>query len=144
MNPLLPEQVLVVDDSRALCRYLGARLAEVAEVTVASAGTLADARALLAADPGRFFVAVLDLNLPDAPDGEIVDALRASNLPLIVLTGSLDDALRARILSKPQVIDYVLKSNASEVHYVARLVRRLRRNRAVKVLIVDDSASFRC
>lgn len=138
-----PEQALLVEDSRSLRRYLAEAIRDTATIQVASAGALEEARGLISERQQPFFVGILDLNLPDAPDGEIVDLVAAAGIPIIVLTGFMDDRLRERILAKPKVIDYVLKTNASEIDFVARLVRRIHRNRHFKVLIVDDSSSFR-
>jgi len=137
------EWALLVEDSRSLRQYLADTIHEHANIAVASAASLAEARELIAQRGEQFFVGILDLNLPDAPDGEILDLVLATGMPIIVMTGYLDDGLRDRILAKPNVIDYVLKTNASEATYVAGLVRRIHRNRQIKVLIVDDSTSFR-
>ncbi|MBK5967664.1 MULTISPECIES: diguanylate cyclase [Thiorhodovibrio] len=137
------EQVLLVEDSRSLRQYLAEAIEDRADVRVAGAGSLSEAQALIEQGTQQFFVGILDLNLPDAPNGEIVDLVVETGLPIIVLTGYMDDGLRERILAKPNVIDYVVKTNASEIDYVANLVRRIHRNNKIKVLIVDDSRSFR-
>ncbi|MBK1647282.1 diguanylate cyclase [Rhabdochromatium marinum] len=136
-------KALLIEDSRSLRQYLADAIHNAADVTVASAGSLAEARQLIDAGPGEFFVGILDLNLPDAPDGEIVDLVAQAEIPIIILTGHLDEGLRERILAKPNVIDYVLKTNVSEISYVANLIKRIHRNHQIKVLIVDDSSSFR-
>ena len=138
-----PEKALLVEDSRSLRQYLAEAIHEIADIQVTSAGSLKQARQLIDDQPQEYFVGILDLNLPDAPDGEIVDLVAEAGIPIIVLTGFMDDSLRERILAKPNVIDYVVKTNASEIDYVARLVRRVHRNHQIKVLIVDDSSSFR-
>jgi diguanylate cyclase (GGDEF)-like protein len=143
MNGNPTHQVLLVEDSHSLNQYLAETIQETAGVEVAGVGSLREAAQLLEERRDDFFVGILDLNLPDAPDGEIVDLVLEAGLPIIVLTGSFNDALREQILAKPNVIDYVLKTNASEASYVAGLVRRIHRNRQIKLLIVDDSRSFR-
>ncbi|WPL18558.1 Stalked cell differentiation-controlling protein [Thiorhodovibrio winogradskyi] len=137
------ERALLVEDSRSLRQYLAEAIHDIADIQVASAGSLEEARRLIRDQPKEYFVGILDLNLPDAPDGEVVDLVAEAGIPIIVLTGFMDDSLRGRILTKPNVIDYVLKTNPSEIDYVARLVRRVHRNHRIKVLIVDDSKGFR-
>lgn len=134
--------VLVVEDSRALRGLLASYLNDGYGLTVVGAGTLAEAEAQLAGGAERFFCAVLDLNLPDAPDGGVVDLVRGYGIPAIVLTGSVDPALREVILAK-QVLDYFVKRNLGEIEQVARAIGRLWRNRRIKVLVVDDSRAFR-
>ena len=136
------ERVLLIDDSQAISRLLRARCTDLADVESEMAGSLAEAKALLQHDPQRFFVAVVDLNLPDSLEGEAIDLAHAHGLPVIVLTAHYDEAIRERILTK-NVVDYLLKSSLHEIDHVATLVRRIHRNCGVKVLVVDDSRSFR-
>ena len=138
----MADRVLVVDDSRAIRQLLCGLIDNLEGLCTESAQNLAEARALLAENPKRFFCAVLDLNLPDAPDGEIVDLVRTHDLPVVVLTGSVDQSLRETMLAK-QVIDYVIKGSATEIEHVAYVVARLHQNQSMKVLVVDDSQSFR-
>ena len=134
--------VLVVEDSKAIRELLCGYLRQIGGFAVETADSLAGAQALLAAHPERFFCAALDLNLPDAPDGEVVEAVRAHGVPVIVLTGSAEAAIRERMMAK-NIVDYVVKQNSHEIEHVAYLIGRLRENRATKILVVDDSRSFR-
>lgn len=136
------DRVLLIDDSQAISRLLRARCEDLAGVESEIAGSLAEAGAMLATEPERFFVAVVDLNLPDSREGEAIDLVRAHDIPAIVLTAHYDEAIRERMLAK-EVVDYLLKSSLHEIDHVATLVRRIHRNRGVKVLVVDDSRSFR-
>lgn len=104
---------------------------------VVMADTLAQTRSILEQPGQEFFAALLDLNLPDAPDGEVVDLAISHKLPVIVLTSLLDAELRASIESKG-VVDYVLKSRDA-VRQVLDIVERLERNQGVKILVTDDS-----
>ena len=78
--------VLVVEDSKAMRELLCGYLRQIGGFVGETADSLAGAEALLASNPERFFCAALDLNLPDAADGEVVDAVRAHGVPVIVLT----------------------------------------------------------
>lgn len=106
------------------------------------AESYAETRALIEAGPDDYFVAVLDLNLPDAPDGEIVDYVLEQKIPVIVLTGTLSDDVRDHMLAK-NIVDYVIKKNIGEIVLTASLVHSLQHNHHIKVLIVDDSKLFR-
>ncbi len=101
------------------------------------ADTLAQTKAILEQPGQEFFAALLDLNLPDAPDGEVVDLAISHKLPVIVLTSLIDAELRESIESKG-VVDYVLKSRDA-VRQVLDIVERLERNQGVKILVTDDS-----
>ena len=141
-DPETTDVVLLVEDSKSIRGLLTSVLGELGGLQVEGAASMADAEALLRDRPERFFCAVVDLNLPDAPNGEIVDLLQGHNIPVIVLTATLDERIRETMLDK-RVVDYVNKSSHGEVEQVAYLVGRLRENRRVKILIVDDSASSR-
>ncbi|MBP6809007.1 MAG: diguanylate cyclase, partial [Chromatiaceae bacterium] len=47
-----------------------------------------------------------------------------------------------RMLAK-NVVDYLVKASVHEIEHAAHLVRRIRRNREVQVLVVDDSRAYR-
>ncbi len=134
--------VLIVEDSRALQGLLSFYLNGLYGLKTVGANCLAETRAQLAAGPERFFCAVLDLNLPDAPNGEVVDLVQQYGIPVIVLTGSIDAARRQIMIGK-RVVDYFVKRNLSEIEHVAHVVNRLWENCQIKVLVVDDSHSFR-
>jgi len=63
-------------------------------------------------------------------------------IPSIILTGSMDQEVREKILKK-DVIDYVYKGNIDDVNYIFTLIERLHKNRDIKVMIVDDSIATR-
>jgi diguanylate cyclase (GGDEF)-like protein len=90
----------------------------------------------------NFFAGLLDLNLPDAPDGESVDYALSHDIPAIVFTGKFDDDLRDRILAKG-IVDYVLKEAPANIEYIVSLLKQLSRNSQMKALIVDDSRTAR-
>jgi PleD family two-component response regulator len=134
--------VLVVDDSRSIRELLGAYIDAIGGFAVEEAATLAQTRDLIGTTPARFFCAALDLTLPDAPNGEVVDLVRAQGIPVVVLTGSMDPSNRQTVLAKG-VVDYVVKGHAGEIEQVAYIIGRLRENRVRKVIVVDDSRAFR-
>ncbi len=135
-------RVLVVEDSRAIASLLVSSIDRIEGVTPVHAGTLQETRALLAEEADDIFVAVLDLNLPDAPRGEVVDAVQAYGIPVIILTGSLDPDKR-QALFRRNIADYVSKRSLSGVDSVVRLVERIWVNREHVILVVDDSAAQR-
>ncbi len=89
-----------------------------------------------------WFAAIVDLNLPDAPDGELIDDVLAKDIPTIVLTGSVDGAKRDS-LTRRGIVDYVLKEGRYSYRYAINLVNRLHANKAIKVLVAEDSTTAR-
>ena len=135
------EKILIVEDNKALSKLIIKKMQSSLDFDVVSAYTYEEARALVEEDDD-YFVALLDLNLPDAPDGEVVDMILSHKIPSIVLTGSMDKEVREAILKK-EVIDYVFKGNIDDVNYIFALIERLHKNRGIKVLVVDDSIATR-
>lgn len=135
-------KVLVVDDSQAITGAVSEYITALVDVEVVCTHDLAQTREQLERNGDQFFVAVADLALPDAPNGEVADFLVDQGIPVIVLTGNMSDSLRDQMMAR-DIIDYVVKRNLGEVEYVAQLVRRIYRNRDIKVLVVDDSRSLR-
>tara|TARA_R110002049_G_scaffold108818_1_gene257345 strand:+ start:1135 stop:2403 length:1269 start_codon:yes stop_codon:yes gene_type:complete len=92
--------------------------------------------------PNYYFVAVVDLNLPDAPNGEVVDFTIKQKIPTIVLTGTFDEEKRDAMLSK-KIVDYVIKESRFSYEYVMKLIQRLSKNQDIKILVADDSKMSR-
>lgn len=134
-------RILVVEDSKSVSGFLCRRIEENLHFQPTAAYSLAQAQSILEEDPG-FFVAVLDLNLPDAPDGEIVDRVLAEKIPAIILTASFEERMREEILKK-NIVDYVLKDSPGSLDHVMYLIQRIYRNQGVRILLVDDSRFFR-
>ncbi|MCG5500770.1 GGDEF domain-containing response regulator [Ectothiorhodospira lacustris] len=134
--------LLIVEDSRSVAGLLADRIGLINGVTVLVAGTLEEAQQMVLARKDELFLAVLDLNLPDAPDGEVVPWVLSQGVPALVLTAGLDDNERDGLMDMG-IVDYVNKTNPSEIEHVVRTVERIYRNRHVSVLVVDDSNSAR-
>ncbi len=138
-----PIPILVVEDSRLTAGLLRSRLQRLPGVQVSLAHSLAQARELVAADPSRFFLALVDLVLPDAPDGEALELVGRAGIPAVVLSASFSPEVRETRAGRPLVVDYLLKDSPASIELAARLVDRMIRNRDVRVLVVDDSAVMR-
>jgi diguanylate cyclase (GGDEF)-like protein len=133
---------LIVEDTVVVGKMLRQRLERELGFTVDLAVTLAQAREMLDAESSEYLVAVLDLNLPDASGGDVVDLVMARGIPCIVFTGEVTTAIRDLVWSKG-VVDYVQKGGQQSVEYVLDVVGRLQRNRYIKVMVVDDSRAYR-
>ena len=135
------ENILIVEDNKALSKLIIKKMETSLDFDVDAAYTFEEAKSLVEKN-SDYFVALLDLNLPDAPDGEVVDLILSYKIPSIILTGTMDQEIREKILKK-DVIDYVYKGNIDDVNYIFTLIERLHKNRDIKVMIVDDSMATR-
>jgi len=138
---MVREKILIVEDNKALSKLIIKKMEASLDFDVHAAYSFEEAKALVEQD-NDYFVALLDLNLPDAPDGEVVDMILSHKIPSIILTGSMDQEVREKILKK-DVIDYVYKGNIDDVNYIFTLIERLHKNREIKVMVVDDSMATR-
>jgi len=134
------ERILLVDDSKTLAKLISLKVKSELNVEIDVAYSLSEAE--LFTKKYNYTLAILDLNLPDAPGGEIVDAMIKKNIPSIVLTGSVDKEFRKAMLKK-DIIDYVHKGGLHDIEYVIDMIKRLLKNRHHKVMVVDDSSVFR-
>jgi putative two-component system response regulator len=109
-------------------------------VEVDIATTLKETTELI--ETSRYDYVITDLKLPDAMNGEVVDALNAKRLYPIIFTGIYDDDVRELFETK-KIVDYITKDNYSSIIEAVNMLIQLKKNREIKVLVVDDSASFR-
>lgn len=137
------ERILVVDDNKALAKLIVMQMEKtIDEMVIDVAYSFAEAQMLINEHDKDYFMTILDLNLPDAPNGEIVDYALSKGLSAIVLTGSIDDETRQNFINK-DIVDYVYKGNMDDINYIFQMINRLSKNRQYKVLVVEDSLPFR-
>ncbi|WP_369434277.1 response regulator [Psychromonas sp. MME1] len=130
--------ILVVEDSQMFTRMLTRKIESVDQFEVIAVASFNELKLLLAENRHTFFASLLDVNLPDAPNGEVIDYVLDHNIPSIVFTGKLDQLFRDNIYKKG-VVDYILKEGPANVEYVISLLKQLLRNQTKTILIVDDS-----
>lgn len=132
------KKILVVEDSEMVIKVLRHLLLQFPEYHALFATSLAHAQEILGTQPGEIFAALVDLNLPDAPNGEIVDYVLSQKIPTIVLTGSYDEQKREQLFNKG-IVDYVTKEGRYAYNKAVGMIQRLEKNQHIKVLVVDDS-----
>lgn len=134
------ERILVIEDNKTLANLIAKKISKQLDFEVDVAYSMSEAKLFLKGY--RYFLTLSDLNLPDAPNGEIVDYVIKTNNRIIVLTGSIDKQFRKDIMDK-NVIDYVHKSGVDDIKYIINNIKRLHKNINHKILVVDDSMVFR-
>ena len=136
------EHILIVEDSRMFGTTVARLVERELQADVVLTRSLAEAQDALKSAEKPFDVALLDLNLPDAPNGEIVGMVRSQEIPVVVFTANFSDDMREDIWSH-QVVDYIIKEGTHSLDYLADLLKRLHRNQNIKVMVVDDSSFAR-
>lgn len=134
------QRVLMVEDSKVVQQVLRHLSAQYLDVTVDFAWSLSECKQFM--DKHDYTLALVDLTLPDAMDGEVAKYILSKKLPTVVLTSKIDEYKRQQMLELG-VVDYVIKDNRDSYHYAVKLVAQLLRNQGCKALVADDSVLSR-
>lgn len=130
--------ILIVEDSKLVSSALENLISSDDNYNCVIAKSMKEAADLILKYKAQFEVALLDLGLPDAPNGEVVDLVTKFDIASIILTGSsLED--EEKKFRKKNIVDYVIKDGSYSLEYAASLVKRIVLNKDIKVLVVDDS-----
>jgi diguanylate cyclase (GGDEF)-like protein len=135
-------QILLVEDSKMFGKLAKAKIEKIFDIPVFWTKTLAETEKLLTMAKGNFSMALLDFNLPDAPNGEVIDRVVAEGITTLVFTAELNDEVRNLVWSK-KVADYILKEDPNSLEYIIAAMRQLEENQDSLVLVVGDSADYR-
>lgn len=131
-------KILIVEDSEMVMKVLRHLMQSLPDYQAIYATSLAQAQSIHDQHQGEFFAAVVDLNLPDAANGEVVDFTLSKRIPTIVLTGSYDEKRREQLFAKG-IVDYLTKEGRYAYAKAINMIQRLEKNQSIKVLVVDDS-----
>ncbi len=129
--------VLLVDENHLVLDLLENKIKKVLDVRVLKARTYKEAANYISEEE-IIHIAILDLNLQDAKDGQIVDYAISEDIPSVILTDMMDEKLQKIILQK-DIIDYVFKTDLNSMEYTVNIVNRTLNNYDVNILVVDDS-----
>ena len=113
------------------------RLKELMGVDVEICRTFEDLQMANELSQDPVVLAISNINLPGAENGEALEYLIDCNIPTIVFTGTFQDEMREKLLAK-DIVDYILKDNVFAVEMLAESVYRFLTNHRHHVLIVDD------
>src|SRR5690606_22426409 len=105
-----PRTVLIIEDSHVQSKIISKQILALTQFGTTIANTMEDARVLLETSRDQFLVALIDLILPDAPDGEAVDLCLEHGVPSVVLTATFNESIRKRFLDR-SVVDYFFKGS---------------------------------
>ncbi len=136
------DSILVVEDSRSFAAILTNSIRKNTDAKVVLAATFDETVKAVKEAQIPFSLCVLDLNIPGAPDGEVVDFALQHDIPIIVMTGAYKSEVRAAMMAKG-VLDYFVKDNIRVVSSLVTLINRISKNEDFNILIVDDSKAAR-
>ncbi len=133
-------RVLIIEDSKMLCTIMKDLLNRFTNFDYDIAGTYAQAEAFL--KEHTYDYAVTDLHLPDCEDGQAVALVNRHDIAPVIFTSDMSEELRDSFESS-NIVDYILKENYDNIVSVIEKLLQLEENREKKVLIVDDSFTYR-
>jgi len=133
-------RVLIVEDSAMLCKIMRELLEKFTSFDFDIAMTYKDAESFLQKHTYDF--SIVDLHLPDANDGQIVALVNSYDISPIVFTADMNEELRDDFESS-NIVDYILKERYDNIVYVIEKLLQLEANRKKKILIVEDSLTYR-
>lgn len=139
---LAETRIVVAEDSNVYTSMISKRLDELFGIKPIICKSFEDLQLAYDKSVEPITLAISNINLPGAENGEALDYLVDLSVPTIVFTGTLQGQLRDQILAR-EVVDYVLKDNVFAVEMLAEAVCRFLTNQRHHVLIVDDSATAR-
>ena len=133
------KNILIVDDNNVTLTMLEKTIKrDIQNVNILTAKNYKDALKHILNNKLTIHVAILDLHLPDVKDGELVDFATKKGIPSIVLTGSISEDIKQKILEK-DIIDYIIKDGVRGINNAVNVVKRVLSNYNTNVLVVDDS-----
>ncbi len=135
-------RILLAEDSNVFTSMISKRMNELFGIEVEICRNFEDLQLAYDRSSDPVTLAISNINLPGAENGEALDYLIDLSIPVIVFTGTFHEDTREKLL-KQDVVDYILKDNVFAVDMLAESVCRFLTNHQHHVLIVDDSPTAR-
>jgi len=131
--------ILLVDDDKTILNIISMELkSDLDNIEILIATTYKEALKYILNKDIQIHLAIVDIHLPDAPDGKVIEYSTHKNIPTIAITGSLDEKTKNTMLEH-NIIDYVLKNNIASIKHIVNSANRILKNYDTNILIVDDS-----
>lgn len=135
-------RIIVAEDSNVFTSMIRQRLKEIFGIEVEICRTHEDLMMANELSEEPVTLAISNINLPGAENGEALEYLLDLNIPTIVFTGTFQEQTREKLLAK-DIVDYILKDSIFAVEMLVESVCRFLTNHRHHVLIVDDSPTAR-
>ncbi|CAN7340126.1 response regulator [Neorhizobium tomejilense] len=139
---LANSRILLAEDSNVFTSMIGTRLRELFGIEVEICRNFEELQFAYDRSAEPVMLAISNINLPGAENGEALEYLVDLSIPTIVFTGTFHEETRDKLLTK-DIVDYILKDNVFAVEMLAESVCRFLTNHRHHVLIVDDSPTAR-
>ncbi|MCX2682375.1 diguanylate cyclase [Campylobacter sp. MIT 21-1685] len=135
----MEKKILIVDDNKMLSKLLAKKIETALGYEVDVVFDFAEAKTL---SMQQYFLAFIDLCVPDAPNGEVVDYVIEKQVPTIVLTASNDKQTKENFMSK-DILDYIFKESDSCIEQIIDSIVKLKRYAKMKVILAMSKLAER-
>ncbi|AJC86159.1 bile resistance response regulator CbrR [Campylobacter sp. RM16704] len=135
----MEEKILIIDDNKMLTKLLAKKVENTLDLKVDIAFDMNSAKELV---KNNYFMAFVDICLPNAINGEVVDLVLDRNIPTIVLTGNHDEQIRKKFMEK-DIIGYIQKDSESCIDEMLNSVRILQKNNKIKIILAIANVTLR-
>lgn len=130
------KKILLIDNSTVILNVLSDLFLDNTQFKIYFAKSHKEAENLIKKE--EFFIAISNIVLPDALNGEIIKLLSTHDIPTIILSSSIDEDV-IKIARENLVVDYVSKDSVYELEYIFKLIELLVFIEGIEVLVIDDS-----
>jgi PleD family two-component response regulator len=135
-------RILVAEDSNVFSSMISQKLKEQFNITVELCRNFEDLQQAYEMNSQPIQLAISNINLPGAENGEALNYLVDLSVPTIVFTSTFQEKTREGLMAK-EIVDYIIKDNIFAIDMLAESVCRFLTNQRHHVLIVDDSPTAR-
>ncbi|CAN7343154.1 response regulator [Pararhizobium sp. LjRoot235] len=139
---LQQHRIVLAEDSNLFSAMVSKRLKELLDIDVIVCRDYEELQFSVENASFAATLAISNINLPGAENGEALSYLIEMSVPTVVFTGTFKESTRETILAQ-DIVDYVIKDSVFAVDMLAESVCRFLTNHQHHVLIVDDSPTAR-
>jgi diguanylate cyclase (GGDEF)-like protein len=136
------DSIIIVEENRETAKIFASRIDSELGLIAKNIASLNEVKTLLKDKKHDYFIAIIDLSVPNLEFEKIIDYISAKGLSSIVMTGEFSNTMSEWMLSK-NIVDYVVKEESQDFDYILRSIHRVYKNQFIKVLVVDDSNILR-
>ncbi|PYE27024.1 response regulator receiver domain-containing protein [Rhizobium sp. PP-WC-2G-219] len=139
---LQQHRIVLAEDSNLFAAMVSKRLKELLDIDVIVCKDYDEVTFAIENASFPATLAISNINLPGAENGEALSYLVDMSIPTIVFTGTFQESTRESILAK-DIVDYIIKDSVFAVDMLVESVCRFLTNHRHHVMIVDDSPTAR-
>ena len=135
-------RIIVAEDSNVFTSMIGQKFKELFGIKIEVCRNFEEMQEAYDLNSEPITLAISNINLPGAENGEALNYLVDLSVPTIVFTSTFQEKTREGLMAK-EIVDYIIKDNIFAVDMLAESVCRFLTNQRHHVLIVDDSPTAR-